>query len=282
MTAQRFLSQILIFAALLFGGVAPAFANLQILPLRVEFNEKKRADRVMIKNTTNQTQSVRIEWAEFYVSDEEVLAPIPQDPTAEHNRLKVEDLMRVAPRKTILPPGASQIVRISYRRPKDLAPGEYVGYISFITKSIDTESQSDVLGREGIAEGNVGIRFSPSYGFNIPVFVRHGVGKAAAELTAMDFINPGDGSLALGFKVTPAADTTWSPYGRVDAIWSYQGEEKNVGFVKNAYVFPEGNSRKFTIPLKETQLTGGELILKYSGTDEFEGQVFDVKKIVLQ
>ena len=71
----------------------------------------------------------------------------------------------------------------------------------------------------------------------------------------------------------------FSPYGRVNVIWQKQdGASVVVGFVENAYIYPEIERRQYSIPLKsDMAISGGSLRVVWQGVKEFEGQTFDEK-----
>ena len=88
------------------------------------------------------------------------------------------DLIRYAPRQLRLEPGRPQTIRILYRRPGELAEGEYRSHLLFqeIPKVAPTPAQ-------GEGPSGLNMQISALFGISIPVIVRHGDLEASARLT---------------------------------------------------------------------------------------------------
>lgn len=274
MRIRRFVLAFLTAAGLLAASAAPALAELLVIPIRVSFAPRERAQAITLINTSDKTNTYRLEWKYFRLLKEGGMAEVPPDQWTQSPRLG--DMIKIAPRQVVIPPQGKQVVRLSLRRPADLAAGEYRGYLS-ITRLADADALKKAAEQKG-----TGIVLGVNLNLNIPVVVRQGEGQAAAKIGAVAFVPPSHhtaGRPALRVEIL-GQNTVFSPYGKINVFWTNPaGEEKLIGFVENAYIYPEIASRPYTIPLNVAAVEGGSLRVDYQGIKEYEGQMFD-RKIV--
>lgn len=270
---KAFLLFFLVFG-IAFGSAAPALAELLVIPIRASFGPRDRAQAITLINTSQKTNTYRLDWKYFHLSEGGSMTEVPEDQWPQTP--KVGDMVKIAPRQVIIPPQGKQVIRLSLRRPANLPDGEYRAYLS-ITRLADTST----LGEQAQKNGT-GVMLGVNLSLNIPVIVKQGGGDAAGKIGNVSFAPPSHmtgGKPALKVELLQQ-HTTFSPYGRINVFWQNPaGEEKQIGFVENAYIYPEIEKRLYTIPLNVNAVEGGSLRIEYTGIKEYEGQMFD-KKIV--
>lgn len=253
----------------------PAMANVMVLPIRVAFGPKDRTQAVTVFNNATTTNTYRLEWKYMKLQEGTGMTEIPESQLPPGPR--VPDMIRIAPRQITIPPKSKQVVRLSLRRPADLPDGEYRAYLS-IVQLADQSSLPQAPSGKG-----TGIHLGVNITLNVPVLVKQGQGTASGKLGKVEFLPPSPQttnrpSLAVDILRQPGV---FSPYGRINVIWQKpDGKTVVVGFIENAYIYPEIERRKYNIPLKpDTAISGGSLRIVWQGIKEFDGQVFDEKII---
>ena len=251
----------------LFSSVS--YANLMISPTRVVFEDRDRSQTVYVINSSDQTKTYR-----FGLFDQQQIstggyAPIKEGETvAGLNSAK--DMIRFSPRQVTLQPGERQMVRLSLRKPANLAPGEYRSHLSF-TELPNPER----LNRQ---EGAADIRLFMSLGFTIPVIVRHQAFDVQAQLKNMRVVTveEGNGHVLL---VDIARTGQGSSFGRLTAFWrpNKSSSYQELNFVNNIAVYTELNLRESVgISLTPEQAKTGFYKLVYEGERRYFGnRVFD-------
>lgn len=274
MKAARIALILFLVCGVLLGTAAPALAELLVIPIRVAFEPRDRAQAVTLINTSQTTNTYRLEWKYFRMQESGSMVEIPAEKWTQTP--KAGDMIKIAPRQITIPPQGRQVVRLSLRRPAELADGEYRAYLS-ITRLADMSTVKKQVERKG-----TGIALGVNLNLNLPVVVKQGSGEAAGKIGAVSFAPPShqtSGRPALKVELLQQ-HAAFSPYGKLNIFWQQPGgEEKRIGFVENAYIYPEVEKRLYTIPLNVASVQGGSLRLEYVGTREYEGQLFD-KKII--
>ncbi|HRC25982.1 MAG TPA: hypothetical protein PKX87_00950 [Alphaproteobacteria bacterium] len=263
----------LVFAFVIFGA-APALANVMVLPIRVSFGPRDRTQAVTVFNNSDTTNTYRLDWKYIRLQEGAGMAEIPETQVPPGPR--VPDMVRIAPRQIVIPAKSKQVVRLSLRRPADLPDGEYRAYLSITQLADQSSLPSTIPGQKG-----VGIHLGVNITLNVPVLVKQGAGTASGKLGKVEFIPPSPRTAnrpALSVEILRQPGV-FSPYGRVNVIWQKQdGASVVVGFVENAYIYPEIERRQYSIPLKsDMAISGGSLRVVWQGVKEFEGQTFDEK-----
>lgn len=253
---------------------APALAELLVIPIRVSFGPRERAQAVTLVNTSAKTNTYRMEWKYFRLTEAGGMVEVPEAQWPQ--KFKVSEMVRIAPRQVTIPPEGKQVIRLSLRRPADLADGEYRAYLS-LTRLADMSAVAQNPQGRG-----TGISLGVNLNLNVPVVVRQGEGDAAARIGDVSFQPPSrltSGKPAVRVDLL-GQDSIFSPYGRLNIFWKDPaGEEKLIGFVENAYIYPEIKKRTYTVPLNVSAVEGGSLRIEYIGIKEYENRVFDRKVV---
>lgn len=272
---MRALFRLFVFCTVLVLTAAPAMANVMVLPIRVAFGAKDRSQAVTVFNNSATTNTYRLEWKYLKLQEGSGMVEIPESQLPAGPR--VPDMVRIAPRQITIAPKSKQVVRLSLRRPADLPDGEYRAYLSIVQLADQSSLPQTAKGK------GTGISLGVNITLNVPVLVKQGQGAAAGKLGRVTFAPPsartaGLPSLAVDVLRQPGA---FSPYGRINVFWQKpDGSSVVIGFIENAYIYPEIERRAYNIPLKsDMTIAGGTLRVVWEGIKEFEGQIFDEKVI---
>ncbi|RKX21899.1 MAG: hypothetical protein DRP35_03225 [Candidatus Zixiibacteriota bacterium] len=102
-------------------------ASVLVAPTSVYLSEKDRTGRMTLQNPTDHPEEVSV-FFRFGVPISDSLGNVQielSDTTGYSDPRSCVDWLKVFPRKLILAPGASQVIRFVARPPKDLPDGEY-------------------------------------------------------------------------------------------------------------------------------------------------------------
>lgn len=239
-------------ALLLFAGLAAAapaawaqgFGDLIVSPTRVELEGRTRSATVTLTNKGSESALFRISLVTMAMDDKGNLKTLE---APEAGQLVAEDLVRYAPRQVTIPPGGTQTVRLSVRKPKDLAAGEYRSHMFF--RAVPPEDAGRAIAGQQQEQG-IQVKLTPIFGITIPVIVRHGDLNATVK---MDGLAVGDAAEAGKKKlsVTLKREGTRSAFGdlQVQYVPAAGGDAVVVGEVTRLAVFTPNKQRIVDVPL---------------------------------
>jgi P pilus assembly chaperone PapD len=164
---------------------------LRVTMKRVIFEGPKRTEILTIINNSAEEQVYRLGWRRMSMTENSSLEFVEGDaPIA--GLMPADEMIKYAPRRIVLAPGASQQVRLMLRRPKDLAPGEYRSHLW-----IQPEAESiKFTPNKNTPTDKPSIQIKMLTGLTLPVFVRSGNLTAKASITEASAAASGE-----GFKV---------------------------------------------------------------------------------
>src|SRR5512140_2324543 len=110
------------------SGYAPAPGGLLVAPTRVVFEGRQRSAELTLVNTSDRTATYRISLVHMRMGEH---GEMQQATAPDSLELLTDSMIRYSPRRTVLPPGVPQTVRIQLRLPSVLEPGEYRTHLLF-------------------------------------------------------------------------------------------------------------------------------------------------------
>jgi P pilus assembly chaperone PapD len=257
------------FAALL--AVLPVHADLVLFPTRVVIEGNQRAAQVELVNSGSQPETYRIEIVNRRMTETgDIVAADDVQPGEQ----PLGDMIRYSPRQVTLQPGVSQVVRITVRKPANLAAGEYRSHLQF-DRVPDAEGQSSLESAAKPQPGQIAIVLQALVGASIPLIVRHGQTSANATVTGLALSAGPDGTPSLAFEIRRSGNA--SVYGDVRASYTPRGGGRPVELarVDGVAVYVPNPLRKATLALKPpagTALQGGTLHLAFMARPEAGGK----------
>lgn len=257
--------QKLLLAILLSFFMIPfAQARVDLVPRIIVMEERDRAAEITVLNLSSEVRDVEVDIIDYrQLTPEGNYEPLssPLNPAFNH-----QDIVRFSPRTFTLGPNGKQKVRISLRKPADLADGEYRFHARALSYPHDPKSP------EG--EGRMRIQVGMNVGIAIPVIVRNGELSAESKLSEFELLTPSQANStkpALKFKA--ARDGNASTLGQITVGWAKDGNNyEQIGIITNFNVFTEINERIGKVPLDVFPTSG---TLRVSYTDAVTGKVYD-------
>jgi len=176
-------------------------------------------------------------------------------------------MLRFSPRQVKLAPGERQIVKLSLRRPRDLAPGEYRSHLRF--RALPPEPTDD--------DGNAtSMKINMVVNFSVPITVQQGAYDVSVSLNKANIaFNPSNEQVELSLDLQRTG--AHSSSGDLAAYWTPNGG-KEVLLAKRAdYNFwTELTSASPTLVWTGESFTpsDGQLRIVYEGVRDFKGTTY--------
>jgi hypothetical protein len=251
---------------------SPALADIMLYPTRVVVEGGKRSAQVEIINRGQEAETYRIGIVNRRMTE---LGEIVPADTALPDEQFADEMVRYTPRQVTLQPGASQTIRISVRKPADLAPGEYRSHLQF-DRIADSAGLADLEAAASETSNGVSIVLKTLIGASIPVIVRHGQTSANVALDSLE-VQPGRDGIAPELSFTFRRDGNRSVYGDVVATYAAPGKEPvEIGSATGIAVYVPNVERGARLPLKLPEgvvLQGGEIQLRYNERADAGGAI---------
>jgi len=261
-------------AALTTGIFAlPARADILISPQRVTLDETNRQTVISLHNPGTLTRTYRLKWVERHLGEDGQMTVVKEG----ENPRSIAAMVRFSPRRVAVEPGKTQTVRLDYRQPAGLAPGEYRSHLL-----IELEPRADGGGGTTVASGEkegMSFRLDALLSFAVPVFVRHGAGSATAQITAVEpTMIERDGAKEPGLKVSLTRGGEFSSYGRLVVYQQLNAKApvEEISETGGVAMYTEVSGQTRVIALKSgTQLKPGSwLRVTYEGEGADKGKIF--------
>jgi fimbrial chaperone protein len=261
-------------ALLLFTGVSSslhAAGNLMVTPTRIVFEQRDRSAQVTLVNQGDQTSSFRITFLRQNMTENGQFIPVAEGETGMFS----DSMIRFSPRQVSLPPGQSQVIRLSLRRPGDMADGEYRSHMLF--QALPDPASSNVEALTQQAPEGITIELIPIIGISIPVIVRQGELNSTVTLTNAEIVLADQSSGGATISVDINRRGNSSTYGDLRVTYTPEGAPPFVIAQANKVaVYSNMQTRRFKMRLNlpaDFSLENGEVALVFlkSGADEKSG-----------
>ncbi|KAF3998801.1 molecular chaperone [Glaciimonas immobilis] len=223
----------------------PALADLMLYPTRIVFEKNQRAAQLELINNGQETATYRISVVNRRMNDVGEFAPVTSPLPGE---LFSDKLVRYSPRQVVLAPGRSQIVRISLRKPTDLATGEYRSHFQF-DRLPDVDGVTSIDAQSN-PSSNIGMSLTALIGATIPLIVRQGETSANVTLSGLTILKP---EATNGFMLAMVMERSGnsSVYGDLNASFTpHGGKESVIGTVGGVAVYAPNALRRVKLSLK--------------------------------
>ncbi len=233
-----------LFLILFFGNLAEAGPNLVVHPVRLLIEKDQRSAQVDISNTGDQPATYRITLENKRMDElgKFTLVTVP-----EAGELFASDMVQFSPRQVELAPGTGQTVRISIRRPANLAPGEYRSHMSF-TRIADANTTS-VEQSAKTKSGEIGIVLTALVGISIPLIVRQGDVSATLSLSSLK-LQPESKTEPPTLSLKIERKGNRSIYGDIFVNLITPKGEKKIGTATGVAVYSPNTSRTVKVALR--------------------------------
>jgi P pilus assembly chaperone PapD len=254
-----------------------AQADILISPQRAVLTDNARQAVISLHNPGSVPRAYKLTWVERQVTEDGQVISLKDG----ENPRSITSMVRFSPRSVTVDPGQTQTVRLDYRPPANLKPGEYRSHLRIGTDQISDKngiSQGTEVMRGGNKDG-LSFRIEAMMSFSVPIFVRHGLGSAEVRISAIEHIvDRSNRNNAPALKVTLSRSGEFSSYGRLAV---YQQLDANspvelIGEAGSVAIYTEVNRDERVVNLNpEKRLVPGSwLRVSYEGVGEERGKVF--------
>ncbi|MBU5612001.1 fimbrial biogenesis chaperone [Geomonas azotofigens] len=235
-------------------------ADLMVYPTRVVMTDRQRTSQVDIINAGASQATYKITMVRKRMTE---TGDFTEVVTPEKEEKFADEVVKYSPRQVTLLPGGGQTIRIMFKVPPDLDPGEYRSHLQF-TKA--APAITALPENEQEEPGVIKMNIVANVGISIPVIARHGDLQARVAIdTKSVTLKPGGEKQQL-LSFTMLRSGTRSVYGDVAA---YRGEEK-VAEGKGFAIYTPNTVRKVAIVVPEnSRLRSGDTVrLVFTERDE--------------
>ncbi|MBI9039197.1 MAG: hypothetical protein JEY97_13770 [Bacteroidales bacterium] len=245
---------------LLFPAILPA-QDLLIFPKRAVFEGRERVQTFNLNNIGADTATYNLSYLQYRMDENGEFITITEP---DSGQFFASPYLRYFPRRVILAPGESQVVKIQLTKTNELVAGrEYRSHLYFRSVPIDKP-----LGENEITEDttSISIKLTAVYGISIANIIRRGESTTKVSLSNLSFetFNDTIPILKMDFNRTG----NFSCYG--DFVVNYispGGETTEVGKIQGFAVYTPRVLRRCKIILKKPEgvdYSKGELRVIYS------------------
>ncbi len=244
-----------------------AVAGLLISPLRIAFEDRERADTLVLINSGSETRTYRLEWEQKKSKATGGYDLLTEEEAKTFST--ASQMIRFSPKQVTLKPNERQTVRLSVRRPKGLLDGEYRSHLLF--------KQLPIKSKEFSGRGQ-GIQLNMLMSYSLPIIVRQGKRETDVQITDIGLAAKSDAmNVELDFKRTGAS----SSIGNISVLWQAQGSDKEmeVARLNNVKFYHELSDNHVSLPLRGYNNMPGILRVIYRGIDEYTDRTFAEKTV---
>ncbi len=253
---------------------SPALADMLISPTRALLDNNTRSTSLVLRNTSSGARTYRLSWQDKRMSEAGRYVSVEEDeawPSAG-------EMIRFSPRQITVGPGENQTVRLNYRPPGDLAPGEYRSHLRLQVLA-DVSEPISMIEMDG-PEDQEGIDFllAMQMSYSIPVIVRHNVDAPSVVIADVKVLPAEQHGDSMALQVTLEKKGAVSSYGAmlVEMQQDASSPVETIGRRKEVTVFHEEDQRVMQIPLRDASIPRGAWIrIAYEGRGEYDGRIWD-------
>ena len=259
--------------------VQSAQAQLLLSPVRQVITTDRPEAIYSVTNASSRRVQASVSWVDLRALEN----GYEKADVKLRKNLSASPFLVVSPSFLDLDAGQKSLVSVTLRRPLPVLNGERRSHLLI-------ESQAP---RTPLHKANASLPVDINLGLSTPVIVRGAAGKATAKLNDVQFSRNDAGLLQLDAKISPKGD--FSSYGALVVYFlandptdplrglplpeaaHLPGGAREIARLANVAGYLEAKKRHFSVPLNVEFLPAGILTLRYEGTAEFSGIVFDEK-----
>ncbi len=222
---------------------ASAQGDLLISPVRVIFDGNKQRQDISLVNIGNDTAVYSVSFVQYDMNEKGnfILVEKPVE-----GGLYADKYIRVFPRRIVLAPHGSQVVRLQLRRAPGMATGEYRSHLYFRAEKSSKPQKLGMVDKSKL----MSVDITPVFGISIPVILRVGDVKATSALSDLNLSVNNDTTAILHMSINRSGNM--SLYG--DIVVDYippKGKPVEIGNVRGVAVYTSTDKRLFTVKLKD-------------------------------
>lgn len=249
---------------------APLAADMMVSPTRILLDDKHRTATLVLRNSGAGPRSYRLSWEDKRMREQDGYVAIKEGESWP----SASNMVRHSPRQITVGPGENQTVRLSWRPPADLPPGEYRSHL--LLQVIPDISEPSAVLQGNVGEDGIGIRLFMQMSFSLPVVVRHQVPAPQVKLAKVA-VEAADNSGQKTLAVTLERSGEASSFGSliVEMQRDANSPVEIIGQQHELSVFHELDRRIVRVPLRDVVIPAGAWIrVAYEGRQEYQGMLW--------
>ncbi len=241
-------------------GRLNAQGNLLILPRRVVFEGAQKSQALTLANTGADTAKFLISIVQMKMKEDGSFDPIDKP---DSGQFFADKYLRFYPRTVTLAPNKTQVVKMQFMKPPDIAPGEYRSHVYFraVPKSKPLGEKDDIVDTASVTAKLIAV-----FGITIPVIIR--VGEPSTKVSMQDLSFEMSKDTVPKLKLTFHREGNFSCFGDlVVKHISPSGKETKAATVKGIAVYTPNRIRRFQCNLDRipgVDYSSGKLVAVYT------------------
>lgn len=242
-----------------------AQGDLMIFPKRLVLDDINKVQDINLANIGKDTAMYDVSFIQYRMN---ALGGFELITEPDSNQHFATPYLRLFPRRVILAPNESQLVKVQLVRTNELITGEYRSHLYF-RQVINKKPLGNKENATADKATGVSVSLTPVYGISIPCIIRKGESNTSVSITDLEYENIGDSLSYIKMNIHRAGNM--STYG--DITVSYvDGNNKTVevGKTQGVSVYTPGLVRKCKMELKKMvgiDYSKGKIKVVYSTED---------------
>ncbi len=267
--------------ALIALGVSSVLqAEALVSPVRLFLDENTTRAVAILNNPSKGERTYRLGWVENKMDEGGTQTPYGPDGIVQH--ATASQFLRYSPRQIVVPPGGSQTVRIDFRPPKNMSPGEYRSHLNF--QVVPEVSEPHSMSKIGSDSEGISVVLAMQLSISIPVILRYQV-TDAPQVTIGEVVRlPVETGAQPRMAITLERAGQASSYGAivVEMQRNANSPVELIGEVSGINIYADAERRRVDVPLRDSGVPSGAWIrVAYVGLEEYQGHVFAEKVMQL-
>jgi hypothetical protein len=198
---------------------------------------------MIIINGGAKPEAYRLGWRHYRMDEDGNITEVHEEDFGDDIK-PVVDMVRFAPRRIAIPPGATQQVRLMLRRPSKLPDGEYRSHFWVKPESIPTPFESAQVSKGASVEMKVMV------GMTVPVIVRQGNLTADVRISDAKLVHNKD-RMKLDFTAHRTGER--SVYGDFEFVCTSGGRDLIASMSRGSAIYSEISKRHMSFNIKYPQ-----------------------------
>lgn len=237
-----------------------AQGDLMIFPKRLVFDENRKVQDINLANIGKDTSMYDVSFIQYRMNTFGGFDLIAEPDSGQRF---ASPYFRIFPRRVILAPNESQLLKVQLTKTNELLAGEYRSHLYF----------RSVINKKPLGEKNlklvdttaVSVSLIPVYGISIPCIIRKGESNASVSISDLEYEKTGD-SISI-VKVNFTRSGNMSTYGNISVFYiDSKNKSFEVGYIQGVALYTPGTVRQCKIELKKIKgvdYSDGKLKIAY-------------------
>lgn len=247
-TGHRYQIVVLLFVAFCATSMTKVSAqgDLMIFPKRLVLDDINKVQDINLANIGKDTAMYDVSFIQYRMNAFGGFELITEPDSNQHF---ATPFLRLFPRRVILAPNESQLVKIQLVRTNELETGEYRSHLYF----------RQVLNKKPLGNKDIAVTDKPTgvsvslisvYGISIPCIIRKGESNTTVSISELEYENIGD---SLSFiKMNLHRTGNMSTYGDISVSYIDSNNKSfEVGITQGVSIYTPGQVRKCKMELKK-------------------------------